>query len=201
MVNFGLLTAEICWRVVGTAANFNGFRVLAALLTARHSSSGRQPNFAALNRAPSPIFGRLAITLGIGPHSLCVRNSGLVMLRVSLCFSLSLTVWNRIVFPVNRTAESGADELEYYIEDFYCKLFLILTVTAPQIHFTILWHLTCVFIAFSAWILFVWHQEEHPACKKFSHEVLAWLSLWSEVHMIFHMMQLMPLPPCRLLLH
>jgi len=32
MVNFGLLTAEICWRVSGTPANFNGFRVLAALL-------------------------------------------------------------------------------------------------------------------------------------------------------------------------
>jgi len=32
MVNFGLLTAEICWRVWGTPANFNGFRVLEALL-------------------------------------------------------------------------------------------------------------------------------------------------------------------------
>jgi len=32
IVNFGLLTAEICWRVWGTPANFNGFRVLAALL-------------------------------------------------------------------------------------------------------------------------------------------------------------------------
>jgi len=32
MVNFGLLTADICWRVWGTPANFNGFRVLAALL-------------------------------------------------------------------------------------------------------------------------------------------------------------------------
>jgi len=32
MVNSGLLTAEICWRVWGTPANFNGFRVLAALL-------------------------------------------------------------------------------------------------------------------------------------------------------------------------
>ena len=46
--------------------------------TARHSSSGRQPNFAAhstrngiaelLQRAP-PIFGWASITLGIGPHS------------------------------------------------------------------------------------------------------------------------------------
>jgi len=31
-VNFGLLTAEICWRVWGTPANFNGFPVFAALL-------------------------------------------------------------------------------------------------------------------------------------------------------------------------
>jgi len=32
MMNFGLLPAEICWRVWGTPANFNGFRVVAALL-------------------------------------------------------------------------------------------------------------------------------------------------------------------------
>jgi len=32
MVNFHPLTAEICWRVWVTHANFNGFRVLAALL-------------------------------------------------------------------------------------------------------------------------------------------------------------------------
>jgi len=30
--NFGPLAAEICWRVWGTLAHFNGFRVLAALL-------------------------------------------------------------------------------------------------------------------------------------------------------------------------
>jgi len=27
-------------------------------------------------------------------------------------------------------------------------------------------------------------QEEHAACKKFSGEVLAWLSVWSEMQMI-----------------
>jgi len=32
MVNFGPLTSEICWRVWGTSANFNRFRILAALL-------------------------------------------------------------------------------------------------------------------------------------------------------------------------
>jgi len=46
MVNFGLLTAEICWRVWGK------FQRLSRLgsVSAWHSSSGRQPNFAALNR-------------------------------------------------------------------------------------------------------------------------------------------------------
>jgi len=37
-------------------------------VTARHSSSGRQPNCGVEQRAP-PIFGRATITLGIGPHS------------------------------------------------------------------------------------------------------------------------------------
>jgi len=32
MLNFSLLMAEICWRVWGTPANFNGFRVLTAFL-------------------------------------------------------------------------------------------------------------------------------------------------------------------------
>jgi len=32
MVNFGPITAENCCRVWGTPGNFNGFRVLAALL-------------------------------------------------------------------------------------------------------------------------------------------------------------------------
>jgi len=42
MVNFGLLAAEICWRVWGTPANFNGFRVLAALLQRRRSAEANQ---------------------------------------------------------------------------------------------------------------------------------------------------------------
>ena len=63
MVNFGPLAAEIGSLVWGTPANFNGFRVLAALLHVqltlfmankfdliRFDSSGRQPHFAVLNR-------------------------------------------------------------------------------------------------------------------------------------------------------
>jgi len=37
-------------------------------------------------------------------------------------------------------------------------------------------------IAFSALTVLVGLQEGHPACKKLSGGVLAWLSVWSEVH-------------------
>jgi len=47
MVNFGLLTAEIDWRVWG-APSYRVSRL--GSVTAQHSSSGRQPNFAELNR-------------------------------------------------------------------------------------------------------------------------------------------------------
>jgi len=62
MVNFGPLTAEIDWRVWGTPSYFNGYRYCTA------SSSGHQPNFAALNRG-CHLFGRATIRLGISPHS------------------------------------------------------------------------------------------------------------------------------------
>jgi len=39
----------------------------------------------------------------------------------------------------------------------------------------------CTFQAFSALTLLIWHQEGHPACKKTSGGVLAWLSVCSEV--------------------
>jgi len=38
IANFSPLTAEIGWRVWGTPANFNGFRVLASLLHRRRSN-------------------------------------------------------------------------------------------------------------------------------------------------------------------
>jgi len=63
MVNFGLLAAEIRWRVSGTPAHFNGFHVSAALL---HGTLVVGVN---VEQRASPIFGRAAITLGIGQHS------------------------------------------------------------------------------------------------------------------------------------
>ena len=66
MVNFGPLAAEIDPVVWGTPANFNSFRVLAALL---HGTRvvGVSTLCSVEQRVP-PIFGRAAITLDIGPH-------------------------------------------------------------------------------------------------------------------------------------
>jgi len=48
----------------------------------------------------------------------------------------------------------------------------------------------CIFswllvIAFAALTLLVWHQEEHPACRNWRDEVLAWLSVWNKVQMTY----------------
>ena len=70
MVNLGPLAAEIGPVVWGTTANFNGFRVLAALL---HGTGALQywasAKLCGVEQRAPPIFGRAAVTLGIGPHS------------------------------------------------------------------------------------------------------------------------------------
>ena len=75
MVNFGLLAAEIVSLVWGTPANFNGFRVLAALLQGTLEVGVSQT----LRRwtEGATYIGRAAITLGIGPHSSVVYNNNL----------------------------------------------------------------------------------------------------------------------------
>ena len=66
MVNFCLLAADTVSLVWGTPANFNGFRVLAALL---HDTLLASAQLCGVEHGAPPIFGRAAITLGIGPHS------------------------------------------------------------------------------------------------------------------------------------
>jgi len=57
---------------------------------------------------------------------------------------------------------------------------MLIAVTRLKI---VMFSVGCVYIlrAFSALTLLVGRQEGHPACKKLSVEVLAWLSVWSEV--------------------
>jgi len=66
MMNFGPLTAEIRSGVWGTPSNFNGFRVLAALV--HGTSVVASAKLCAVEQRAPPIFGRAAITLDIGPY-------------------------------------------------------------------------------------------------------------------------------------
>jgi len=68
MVNFGLLAAEIVSfsLVWGSPANFNGFRVLAALLHGTPVLPSAK--LCGVEQRAPPILGRAAITLGIGAH-------------------------------------------------------------------------------------------------------------------------------------
>jgi len=63
-VNFGPLAVEIGSLVWGTTANFNGFRVLAALL--HDTLEWASPKLCGVEQRAPPIFDRAAITLGIG---------------------------------------------------------------------------------------------------------------------------------------
>ena len=56
------------------------------------------------------------------------------------------------------------------------RLLLLTAASTFRLIFTLFWVL-----AFSALTLLVGRQEGHPACKKLSGEVLAWLSVWSKV--------------------
>jgi len=53
--------------------------------------------------------------------------------------------------------------------------------TAGIIYFSVIKYVAFSAVAFSALTLLVGQQEGHPACKKLSGGVLAWLSVWSEV--------------------
>jgi len=64
----------------------------------------------------------------------------------------------------------GAHTGPYGVEQF-SQILLYIKAIQPFSH-------SC---AFSALTLLVGRQEGHPACKKLSGGVLAWLSVWSEV--------------------
>jgi len=67
MVNFGPLAAEIDPVVWGTPANFNGFASWMRYYTALQYWASAK--LCGVDQRAPPIFGRAAITLGIGPHS------------------------------------------------------------------------------------------------------------------------------------
>ena len=99
MVNIGPLAAEIRWRVWGTAANFNGFRVLAALLQRRHSPKANQTLH---DVWPLPalvdyiyLFGRLLLRNGILPGAIFTLRPPSLALSYSQRYCTAVEQWPR----------------------------------------------------------------------------------------------------------
>ena len=67
IVNFVPLAAEIGSLVWGNPGNFNGFRVLTALLNG--TLVMKSAKLCSVEQSVPPIFVRAAITLGIDPHA------------------------------------------------------------------------------------------------------------------------------------
>jgi len=89
MVNFDRQAAEIVSLVWGTPANFNGFRVLAALL--HGTLEWASAKLCGVEQRAPPIFGRAAITMGIGPH--CGFSYHFVLV-ISITFIIVLVIVN-----------------------------------------------------------------------------------------------------------
>jgi len=73
----------------------------------------------------------------------------------------------------------------FFSDDNLCVRIREMTLDSSQrcyLHFLfLLAHVKRRRLTFSALTLLVGRQEGHPACKKLSGGVLAWLSVWSEV--------------------
>jgi len=59
---------------------------------------------------------------------------------------------------------------------------ITLSVNISPVIYNFLFDLHCLTAQF--FITFLGRQEEHPACKKLCDEVLAWLSVWSEMQIV-----------------
>jgi len=92
MVNVGPLTAEICWRVWGTPANFNRFHVLASLLHRRRSTEVNQTLH---DVWPSPVLVYYIYTL----MGLLLHNGILPAAKFN-CVQLTLEQWRHPKFAV-----------------------------------------------------------------------------------------------------
>ena len=177
MVNFGPLAAEIISLVWGTPANFNGFRVLAALL--HYTLLVGISQTAALNR------GRHLYSVG--------RPSRWALAHISSCTSIFFLQ----VFQTCSSAQNGSNPSASSFKptpgipssSFYCHQFTILTNTqkAEDIYFS---HLTLSVliqpeINFVALFTFI---TKHVMTKK--------MSDWTIFGAHFHRQMVIRVRPC-----
>jgi len=99
IVYFGPLMAEICWRVWGTPANFDGFRILPSFLQRRHSLEANQT---------CTMFGHL-----LGCYTICIFSGALAPWQNFAgwkihftCKSCILVYWQRYCTTLQQRAST-----------------------------------------------------------------------------------------------
>jgi len=86
MADFCPVTAKIDWRVWGTPANFNGFRVFASLLHSLHQRRSTEVNQTLHDIQPYPGLVHYVYTFGaLAPNGILMGLK--FTLRASLAFS------------------------------------------------------------------------------------------------------------------
>ena len=96
-VNVGPLTAEICWRVWGTPANFKGFRVLPLLLQRRRSTE--------VNQTLQDVWPSLGLV-----HYICILGGSCPLTefcKVQNSFCIQVFVFSYIGSVTARHSSSG----------------------------------------------------------------------------------------------
>ena len=103
-----------------------------------------------------------------------------LVVMITLCLQIPMLAWHTVTLAVNRTSTDFDNVGQkccwpIFSQQNFCQK---LSESAFSV---IAGYVGVVFLAFSALTLLVGWQEGHPACKKLSGGVLAWLSVWSEV--------------------
>ena len=93
--------------------------------------------------------------------------------------NINLGYWMKVQIPYLRVKHEGSSCCGLTAQRM--KRFKIKTMINTMHTINNYYYSQIIHSAFSALMLLVGRQEGHPACKKLSGEVLAWLSVWSEV--------------------
>jgi len=130
MVNVGPLAAKIGWRVWGTPANFNGFRILASLLHRRHSTEVKQTLHAVW---PSPVLVYYIDILGtLAPNR--VLSGAKFTLRPSRVFRY----WQRYCMGLEQWASAKLCGIQQRAPPIFGKAVITLDIGSHFSFFTVL---------------------------------------------------------------
>jgi len=121
------------------------------------------------------LYIKIDAACGLMMHIICFA----FLLKYKSSFISRLTCITSVAVPVKKLPYCYSCLLSFQIQS--CLYYSITWLDDCILYGAFCCCIYNVALAFSALTLLVGWQEGHPACKKLSGEVLAWLSVWSKV--------------------